>query len=143
MARTKSSRTFVAAVVALAWTTTSSAQDHIVSAEAASARLLEARAEQSTERARLQAVLSSAERDGNALWRWGAKRTRPNVAFLSDQEVHDLDIRAHALSADRAAGGLNTGAVWAVSVGGSLLLVLTAYLVLTIGCDEQCRNSPL
>jgi glucose-6-phosphate isomerase len=142
MMRTRS-RTFVATVVALAWTTTSSAQDHIVSAEAVSARLLEAGVERSAERTRLQALLSSAERDGDALMRWHARRAAPKLAMLSDEEMHDLAARASALAADRAAGGLTNAQIWLISIGGSLLLAATVLVAYELSCDEQCSNNPL
>lgn len=93
------------AVVVLLAAGAARAEEHLVSREAASARLAQAEALRAHDRATLDAVLATPAA-GRAAARVGADLAvvRDAVPTLSDVELRDLARRAEALRTDPAAG---------------------------------------
>ncbi|HEX6737452.1 MAG TPA: hypothetical protein VF310_04165 [Vicinamibacteria bacterium] len=81
------------------------AQQHVVSPEAAQARVAEAAAQRARQLAAVDAVLASPEAVAAAAsLGQDAQRLRAAVPALSDQELRDLAARAEALQGDPVAG---------------------------------------
>jgi len=104
--------------------------NHLVSPEAAQARLLEASADRQRNLVTLDAFLASPE--GSAAIRTvglSDARVRGSLPTLSDGELQDLAARAAALEADPVAGSMTTRQwVWigAVALAVVLLIIIVS-----------------
>jgi hypothetical protein len=101
----KSLAVLAVALIATSAVTPARAQQHLVSPEAAQARLSEAAAERARQLAVVDAVLASPEAAAAAAsLGQDTGRLRAAVPALSDGELRDLAARAEALQADPVAG---------------------------------------
>jgi hypothetical protein len=99
---------------------------HLVTADVAQARLLEASAARERNLARVDALLVSPE-GGAALKVVGVSedRVRGALPTLSDAELQDLATRAAALQADPTAGGLTTKQwIWIIAAVVAIVVII-------------------
>jgi hypothetical protein len=94
----------VTAIAALGLAATTRAGEHVVTPDASAAALQQAAARQGSDRAELEALLSSPAAERAAARGLDVDAARQAVAHLSAEELADLAARARELSADPAAG---------------------------------------